>query len=514
MVEPGVVLGHRRLAILDLAPAPISRCVRRRALLDRLQRRDLQLLGTAQRAGTPGRPIPNYVRHRGAAGALREGRTGNAAASSWHVRVRHLGHPRTDCFWLAIRTGSSPSTTRRPRDGLSSRRRSRHCSHRGWFDCTRSRPGWPGSICGAASRSLDAVPRCASRCRRDTGCAYRDGMAGTPVCWHDIRDALAGRRADDATRRARARVRDALTDSVRAHLVSDVPVSVFLSGGIDSTVVAALAASCGAQSRASLSALRSSPGRPEDEVPAAAATAAHLGLPSHRTSRLPRRSSRRIPRAFWPRWISRRSTASTHGLRAKPRRSRATRSSSPGSAATSCSAATRRLHAFRERRRSPHRRSDVVRTRALLGGACRISRRQLPTPKMAGHADHRGLSRRRVFSPSRLVPSTGAAGADGPERRPVKDSRAWAARHPGLTAADARDHIGSRRPRSSPRAICGTSCCATATGQAWITRWNCGPRWSMSRCSRPWGLWFQLSHGGVGKALLSQSPRRNCPTRL
>lgn len=42
--------------------------------------------------------------------------------------------------------------------------------------------------------------------------------------------------------RAAATVRDALEDSVNRHLVSDVPAGVFLSGGIDSTAIVALAA--------------------------------------------------------------------------------------------------------------------------------------------------------------------------------------------------------------------------------------------------------------------------------
>jgi asparagine synthase (glutamine-hydrolysing) len=48
----------------------------------------------------------------------------------------------------------------------------------------------------------------------------------------------AGRNDDKA---ATARVRELLEESVRLHLIADVPVGVFLSGGIDSTALAALA---------------------------------------------------------------------------------------------------------------------------------------------------------------------------------------------------------------------------------------------------------------------------------
>lgn len=74
--------------------------------------------------------------------------------------------------------------------------------------------------------------------------AVRDGVA-TMLGVETVSPpwAPSGGRACTDRAEALARVREALADSVRHHLVSDVPVALFLSGGIDSSAVVALAAS-------------------------------------------------------------------------------------------------------------------------------------------------------------------------------------------------------------------------------------------------------------------------------
>ncbi len=72
---------------------------------------------------------------------------------------------------------------------------------------------------------------------------------------------------------------EALAASVRAHLVSDVPVGIFLSAGLDSALVAALAARYPSEPLTALTLTwAEARGTASDEEPLARATAAALGL--------------------------------------------------------------------------------------------------------------------------------------------------------------------------------------------------------------------------------------------
>jgi asparagine synthase (glutamine-hydrolysing) len=76
-------------------------------------------------------------------------------------------------------------------------------------------------------------------------------------------------------------VRDALQESVRAHLVSDVPVGAFLSGGIDSAAVVSLMREAGAEDIHTFSI--GSSDRLLDETSEARQAAAHFGTVHHET---------------------------------------------------------------------------------------------------------------------------------------------------------------------------------------------------------------------------------------
>ena len=82
---------------------------------------------------------------------------------------------------------------------------------------------------------------------------------------------------------ATQRLRVALVESVQAHLVADVPVGVFLSSGLDSTTLAALASeTASSRLRTVTLAFREYEGEEEDEAPLAAKVAEKYGT-SHLT---------------------------------------------------------------------------------------------------------------------------------------------------------------------------------------------------------------------------------------
>ena len=101
----------------------------------------------------------------------------------------------------------------------------------------------------------------------------------------DLAAELAGAHCDSATDNAE-RLRAALAASVRRHLIADVPVGVFLSGGLDSTTLLALAAkAASAPVRSVTLGFAEFAGGARDEVPMAEAVAAAYGT-DHVTSRI------------------------------------------------------------------------------------------------------------------------------------------------------------------------------------------------------------------------------------
>ena len=110
------------------------------------------------------------------------------------------------------------------------------------------------------------------------------GKVDREWCWSDIgaawRDAPATVTLSDLE--VRERVAAALRESVTRHLVADVPVGVFLSGGIDSGALAGLMVEAGSRDVQGITiAYDEFAGSEQDEAPVAAAIAAHYGITHH-----------------------------------------------------------------------------------------------------------------------------------------------------------------------------------------------------------------------------------------
>jgi asparagine synthase (glutamine-hydrolysing) len=98
--------------------------------------------------------------------------------------------------------------------------------------------------------------------------------------YYDVAASLARRAAGPATGSAdaRAQLSAAVHDSVRHHLVADVPVAVFLSAGLDSGALLGTMAELGARNTLAVTlAFEEFRGKPLDEAPLAAEIAARYG---------------------------------------------------------------------------------------------------------------------------------------------------------------------------------------------------------------------------------------------
>lgn len=114
------------------------------------------------------------------------------------------------------------------------------------------------------------------------GCVLTADAAGprAPQPYYDVASALA-RRTAEAPRNpadAREQLSAAVHDSVRHHLVADVPVAVFLSAGLDSGALLGTMAELGARDTLAVTlAFEEFRGKPLDEAPLAAEIAARYG---------------------------------------------------------------------------------------------------------------------------------------------------------------------------------------------------------------------------------------------
>ncbi len=110
----------------------------------------------------------------------------------------------------------------------------------------------------------------------------QDKPVGPPKSYFSLREMLRQAEATPSpacTTEAEQLFGHALQDSVRQHMLADVPVGVFLSAGLDSASIAALSAECsGTPLRTITLGFEEFRGTPNDETPLAEAMAREFGF--------------------------------------------------------------------------------------------------------------------------------------------------------------------------------------------------------------------------------------------
>ena len=282
-----VVLGHRRLAIIDTGSSgaqPMSDATGRWVISFngeiynyRALRSELERLGCVFRTNSDTEVLINAVAQWGEAG-LRKLRGMYAFALVGHVKPRAVARPRSLRHQAALCSGE-------PRHDLVCLAGARACElvRRLTHGATPRRS--PGSIFGAMCRNhLPGGPAYAC-CRPATCSASAQAVPSIHAKpFHLIEDAYI---EQPANLWLLASCINWCGDSIEHHLVADVPVGIFLSAGIDSSVIAALAAELGTQLRTVTLAFDEYAGTPDDEAPLAEATAKLLKS-DHATMRIGR----------------------------------------------------------------------------------------------------------------------------------------------------------------------------------------------------------------------------------
>lgn len=290
----GVVFGHRRLAILDLdarANQPMVAADGRYTIVFngeiynfRELRRELEEEGVAFRTTSDTEVLLALFAREGE--RMLPKLRGMFAFAIWDTQSREL-------FLARDPYGIKPLYYTRTKDGLLFASQVKALLASGLVSAEREPAGLAGFYLWGSVPEPWTLFRDVFALPAGHWLRVRAGVPESPVCWHDIRQhwrekvgipspqpspqpsPASGR----GSMQLQERVRQAVTDSVRAHLVADVPVCVFLSGGIDSAALAGLASGLGAQVEGITIGFEEFAGKHDDEVPVAAAIAAHYGLP-------------------------------------------------------------------------------------------------------------------------------------------------------------------------------------------------------------------------------------------
>lgn len=282
--EVGTALGHRRLAILDLDPRAAqpmhSACGRYVIAFNgeiynyRELRRQLEVGGIAFRTTSDTEVILALFAAEGV--AMLDKLHGMFAFVIWDREARRA-------FAARDPYGIKPLYVASVRDGVLLGSQVRALRATGLVDDAPDPRGQAGFwMLGSVPephtwyRDIAALPA-------GHYAWIEDGRMGTPVGWADI--GQAWRRVPEAAMsdsEVGLRVREALRESVARHLVADVPVGVFLSGGIDSGALAGLMVEAGTRNLIGVTITYDEfSGSHQDEAPVAAAIAAHYGISHH-----------------------------------------------------------------------------------------------------------------------------------------------------------------------------------------------------------------------------------------